>query len=262
MSEVNVNRVSSNINQIQPVESDEIKAPTNTSPNEAAKVFISAKYIVLFVSFVVVSTVLVGVLPALVGLPTCEPENAKTSAERFWNANSTIKRRKITDRNERLDVLKALVNNPKNTNGEFEKLPRCDELNVGGSGAPWENFRLPDTIVPTNYFIILYTINFSTELYSGETTISFQVVKATDTIVLNAKYLGVSLPVLQDANGLEVELKCDGLYLPNDYYVIKTTQVLQPGTYYLDLFFTGYLNLFSAGLFEIRYNNDKNQFDG
>jgi hypothetical protein len=217
---------------------------------ENKKYFVKYTILIPIVAAFVISTTALGLLVSLVNPPKCA------------NSKNLVKREVVevnpTTTNDRYEYLKYLINNKVEN-----KLDRCEELNVPTNGTLWEGYRLPEDIVPINYEVLIYTPKFSYELYSGEIEIELEIKKSTDLIMLNAKYLGVNNPILKDSSGKEIELKCDGLFLPNSYYIVKTFNKLETNQrYFLKIFFTGFLNVFNSGLFEVKYKDRQNEFDG
>ena len=221
--------------------------PINST--KSTKIFINLYVVIAYVSFVVIASVLVGVLSALVNLPECNSDSS------YNDHLANLRENRST-----YQLLKFLLKSPKSSIPK--DLERCEEFNEPTNGQLWESLTLPKNIVPIKYDIKLFTPVFAAESYSGEITIEIEVVEPTNFIILNAKFLSIYLASLKDISGNLQELVCDGLFLPNDYYVLKTKNELSKQKYLLDLYFTGNLNLFSSGIFEIKYNNDENEFDG
>lgn len=199
------------------------------------KVFIKLPILIGSIALFVASCLLVGLLVGLVNIPY---EDQKVS-----NAQPLTK----------AQIFKRSLK---------EDLPICPDLNTNNQNNPWQSLRLPTNIAPRHYDLEIYTPIFAAEEYSGEVTIRIEVLQPTDTILVHAKFLGVYLASLVDSNNNPVELNCAGDFLPNDYYVLKTSQSLARGTYSMKLYFTGFLDEYNSGLFEIKYNNDDDEFDG
>jgi hypothetical protein len=219
---------------------------------ENKKYFVKYTTLIPVVAVFVISTIALGLLVSLVNPPTCE--KSKNVVKRELGKLDPIAS------NDKFEYLKYLIYKKGNV---AHKLDRCEELSVSTNGTLWEGYRLPEDIIPINYDVLIYTPKFSYELYSGEIEIEIDIKKSTDLIMLNAKYLGVNNPILKDSSGNEIELKCDGLFLPNSYYIVKTFNKLAANRrYFLKLFFTGFLNVFNSGLFEVKYKERQNEFDG
>lgn len=221
--------------------------------NSSRKIFVSYKIAIAYAIFIAIATVLVGVLSALVNPPECN--NNKST-----RLSQTLPKASLRENKSSYDILKYLLRNKKSD--YLKELDRCEELNQPTDGQLWESLKLPKNIIPIKYDIKLFTPVFAADSYSGEIKIEIEVVQPTQFIILNAKFLSVYLASLIDMAGNQIELACDGLFLPNDYYVLKTKNELSSQKYLLDLYFTGNLNIFSSGIFEIKYNNDDKEFDG
>lgn len=219
---------------------------------ETNKIFVS--YVVLVVSLIafILVTVGLGLIVSLVNVPKCDE-----SSSRLVNFNRV--KRELFDEKDQQTILKEL--NEKKPLIKVDP-PFCMELIESPVGQPWEKKRLPGNIVPSKYEITLRTPIFAADRYSGEVTIRVTVKEPLNYVLFHSRSLSDYLPTVKDSLGNEYEIACIGDYLPNDYHVIKTVNTLQPGEYTIDLFFTGDLKVFSNGIFEIKYNNNDDEFDG
>lgn len=222
-------------------------------PN-AGKVFISYVVLGVFFGVFIIGTVGLGLIVSLVNNPECTNNKGLDAApvERI--------KRDLFGKKDQISILKDLTNLPKVA--PKEEYPRCDELNGSPDLYPWGTNRLPNNIAPNRYELTLRTPIFSTTFYNGEITITFTVREQTSYIVLNARFLSTYTPSLKDELGNDVQINCIGDFTPSDYFVIKTTNPLAIGQYSVDLFFTGSLVAFSNGLFDVKYNNTDDEFQG
>ena len=220
------------------------------SDKSNGKIFISYKILIVAVSVFVASTVLVGTLTALVN-----PGKCKSDENRLKKNFDHFKANKTT-----YEILKELSRNQKNY---VKALDRCEELNEETDGELWESLRLPTNVIPHKYNVKIFTQMFAIETYSGEVTIEIEVLEDTQYIIVHAQFIEVFATSLFDLSDNRLELECDGLYLPNEYYIVKSKDKLLAGQRYIvDFYFAAFLNVFSSGIFEIKYNNDDNEYDG
>jgi hypothetical protein len=229
----------------------------------ADKIFLSVKVLIIIGIVYSSATIGVGLLTSLVNTPDCDDQgfpilqNAKVIEKRSLGEEPALNF-------DHVKLSKKIKpNNPENS----KNLPRCEELNsplpLPDNGTLWESLRLPDSVIPIRYNITLFMPIFNADIYSGELIIEIEAQKSAPYIILNAVLLAVYLPVLNDSNNNQLEIACIGDYLPNGYFVVKPKVPLEPGKRYkLKLDFTGYLNYFESGIFELTYNQDFDEFDG
>jgi hypothetical protein len=225
-------------------------APGETTDPD--KFFISYLVLAVFLVAFVLATVGLGLLVSLVNTdPKCDLSSL--TSNRFNRV-----KRDLFENKDQLTILRELMSKKIKVDP-----PYCDELFESPIGQPWEKKRLPTNFLPLKYEITLRTPIFAAEIYNGEVTIQVKVRQPTDTIVLHSRFLTDYLPTIREAaTGREIEVKCVGDFLPNDYFVIKTVETLGLGDYSIDLFYTGQLDVFSSGIFEIKYSQDGDEFEG
>lgn len=142
--------------------------------------------------------------------------------------------------------------------------PGCDALfttNVGNT--LWNNSRLPTNVIPTRYAIQLSSLNLTDAKYSGHIDITLDLAEDVNTIIVHAHLIGISSPTLQDNANSNLNIECAAFYTDNEYYVIRTTNLIRraQAPLKLSLNFNGFLDLYQSGLFEIHYSQ-ADEFNG
>lgn len=256
------------------------RAANTDDPSEDGKIFISYIVLGVVVTAFVLVTVALGLMAALINLPTCDDSSARAEpvVPRF-RRDTLAQKDKPTILKEFLDqekgwakffflkkwilkILKSKFKYSYKVKHAKTEYPFCPELLESPVGQLWDSKRLPTNIVPIKYDIMLRTPIFATTFYNGESTIRIRVRQQTQYILMHSKFLSDYLPTVKDAAGNELNIACTGDFLPHDYFIIKMSQPLSVGEYTIDLFFTGSLIAFSNGLFEVEYKVDDNEFDG
>ncbi|XP_070509992.1 putative aminopeptidase-2 [Chironomus tepperi] len=105
------------------------------------------------------------------------------------------------------------------------------------------SYRLPKTVIPHSYDLSYTTSvhNQGITNFGGDVIIKFEVIEATDLIVLHNRGLSiVGVPKITDIDGTAYGSSHDN-DTERDFLKIHTTSVLPIGTYYLDISFTGRL---------------------
>ena len=141
--------------------------------------------------------------------------------------------------------------------------PGGNNTNHGGNGTnstvngimPWENVRLPTNVTPSHYDVKL-DVNLETFEVKGFVNITCSVNKETSYILVHAKDMsigqGVHLQYGRDLTSVETV----GTFQPeNDFYVLKLSAELQPGTVYVHLPFNYSLRNDLAGFYKSSYTN-------
>lgn len=257
---------------------------------------VTVSYVLLggYAAFVVGSSLLVGLLPALVDLPECDPDEtttttATTGAPNLRLANNpsifmqdkfepmpanTERESKTTKKSKRdtrpvLDRIESFKQaHPNKLNEQFyqrhtpkifDDLTICSEILNPQPGIryPWYNDRLPNTTIPKNYDIELFVPTWDMEIYDGFIEIEMEITKATNYFLLHSK---ADIPIVwdfKDKDGNTLPLTCVGEFFYNDYYILKTSRDIQPSESPLKLSFVfiGFLPDYETGLFEIEYTN-------
>ncbi|KAF5273236.1 hypothetical protein FQA39_LY07567 [Lamprigera yunnana] len=117
--------------------------------------------------------------------------------------------------------------------------------------------RLPPTVLPKHYQLAL-TPDLKTFTFKGEVSIEIQVLQQTDAIVLNALDLVIDkVCLLQETRNQKASTTT---ILPeNETAEFTFSEPIQPGTYSLDITFTGEVNDKMKGLYRSKYVNPKGE---
>ena len=123
---------------------------------------------------------------------------------------------------------------------------------------PWENFRLPDTIVPELYSITLRP-DVVNDISYGSEIVTINVLKRTNTVIIHAleDLTGLTKFVVKQ-NGFELE-KIDEFYYnaeKQQYYVVQLTTDLEIGSAELDIEWAGPLVSSLVGINKVTYQDE------
>ena len=222
---------------------------------------ISVSYLALggYVTFVVISSLLVGLLPPLVNRPYCKPETLSLADFKLDNSEQispmepkihhqekreskkTInqifeekqeKTRKLFEKQIKRDpVFKRLIG--ERLSPSRAELPICPEIQDPAPGVtyPWYDSRLPNATKAINYNIELLLSEPSFDVYDGFIEAKFDVTAPLNYLLFHAgEYDYATLLGITDKNNNIVPCSCQGLFpfLRNDYYIVKPQQPLQP----------------------------------
>jgi hypothetical protein len=148
---------------------------------------------------------------------------------------------------------------------DFKETPACGNLfqtSVGGT--LWESQRLPKNVIPTRYVVEFFAPYFSFGIYNGQVDIFLDITESVNTIIVHSHLINVFLPFLRDNTNTILELQCADFYPLNEYYVIRTANMISKSQtpLKLTLQFDGFLNIYESGLFSISYQAPGNEFDG
>ena len=225
-------------------------------------------YVGGYAAFVVTSTLLVGLLPALVDLPICENDQAGNELAKL-NANiqheNSRSIRSVEIQNEApsysydyekylkpemKDIFKNeqemramfLKKQPKpkrnlsenyflkKKNIQLKNYGECPEFTFPqlGVSPPWYNNRLPSNVIPTHYDVEMYFPAFFQEEYDGFIIVTVNVMEPLDTFLIHKKFDFVQVVYMYDKYYNFFDVACDGDFKYNDYYVFKTNEFIQP----------------------------------
>ena len=221
-----------------------------------------------FVLFVIVASLLVGLLPPLVDKPECESKQiAKFQLQKSFDLkentsslianvhkrlekkdqikiNDDLKQSKVSKsrskRNTR-NILERAKNinfdNPKRNTffkqkvgKAYENLTICPEIEnpIKGMKYPWYGTRLPKYVIPTLYNIELFVPQWIAPIYDAYIEIDIKLTQPTNYIMLHSRIDQVILDALKDSNGNIVNVVCIGEIMLEDYLFIRTEKILQP----------------------------------
>lgn len=97
---------------------------------------------------------------------------------------------------------------------------------------PWETqVRLPRNILPLHYDLYLFPdLEDGGRYFSGKVQIEVDSLEPTDYFLAHVKYLDIEMAKLT-RNGIEVDLMEAMEYKPNEFFVMRTSQIAPPGKY-------------------------------
>lgn len=221
------------------------------------KVTVSHCAIAGYFLFVVCGCLLSGLLPPFINRPTCAADEPVL----FYSADIQNE-----PSGQQARLKRSLVT--PGVNDEYQTRfiapdanrahPICSELasveHFTNRAYPWEAARLPKAIVPTHYEVDFIIPQFAEpDVYDGLVVINANVIEATNTFILHAKYLKLWYEELTDSTGKSIDIECVGTFAANDYIVMRTKSMMQPGSIKFSANFQGYLNMTNSGLFEFKF---------
>lgn len=119
----------------------------------------------------------------------------------------------------------------------------------------WHNSRLSETVLPVHYDLTLWP-NVTLNKFTGRVVITTRLAEATDVLILHSVMLNITEVVLTRASDWsEVRVVESFAYLPNEYWILKTENVLLPDTYRLHFRYEGDLSDDLTGLYRSSYIN-------
>jgi hypothetical protein len=282
---------------------------------------VSVLVIGAYVTFVVGSSLLVGLLPPYVNRPTCKTDKTNlkfdhhqiqpiidepseieenndlksdllknidyskfnnlvrskresVQNEKFESSNKLkkdIEKKKKELENKQIPDLNQRIANLKNSNPALVETIKsrhdievkdgykiCPEiLNPSSQAYPWLERRLPGDVYPVNYDITIRAEEFSIQGYIGSVEITVNVARETNYFLLHNK-IQFDIPLLQyvtDRNGKNITIDCVGEFAPNDYYVFKTADKIQPSQSPLKIKFDiiEYIDKNEQGIFVVNF---------
>jgi hypothetical protein len=102
----------------------------------------------------------------------------------------------------------------------FDLIEYCFFL-ILGEVYPWYNPRLPENLKPLSYEIEIFVTEFGIPLYDGYDSISIEVTKPTQYIILHTKLELLVFNGLTDKNGNNISISCAGEFPTFDYLISK-----------------------------------------
>ena len=131
--------------------------------------------------------------------------------------------------------------------------PPPEAIATNGEPFPWNDVRLPDSIVPLRYSVVLHP-NLTTLFLRGQMEVVFAVQKETNFIVFHGKDVTLTVVMVKDKNMREI-LTTRTLYYPYHQQIyIELKNYLQPGNNYsLALRYEGMVRTDLEGLYLSSY---------
>ncbi|XP_035668606.1 endoplasmic reticulum aminopeptidase 1-like isoform X1 [Branchiostoma floridae] len=127
-----------------------------------------------------------------------------------------------------------------------------DPVTASGEIFPWDDVRLPSTLVPNSYHIHLHP-NLTTFKFTGNVSINVTVAKKTDMVVFHVKELKVTQSSVKTLNNT-VPIVKELEYTENEQYCLMLGQELEVGqNYIVEVHFSGELKDGLYGFYRSTY---------
>uniref|UniRef100_A0A1B6I6L6 Aminopeptidase N-like N-terminal domain-containing protein n=1 Tax=Homalodisca liturata TaxID=320908 RepID=A0A1B6I6L6_9HEMI len=122
-------------------------------------------------------------------------------------------------------------------------------------GNPWENeYRLSQHVLPELYNLLIYP-NLDNGTFSGSVEITLNVTAPCDYITLHHKGLIIENSILSANQGSINLVKNAFDYPKNEFWVVRLTEMINPGIYSLKLDFSGSLTGDIVGFYRSTYKD-------
>lgn len=147
-----------------------------------------------------------------------------------------------------------------NTRSSSPTLPTSstDSTTETPTAKPWEeNYRIPRDIYPHNYRLFLHP-NLETGLFNGSVKINISMDERRDFLVVHSKYLNIhstKLSYTNDRDKKEIKITEVFEYEPNEFWVVRTSDMFGPANVTLSLDFSGNLTRSIVGFYRSVYTN-------
>lgn len=243
------------------------------------KLHISYVVIGAYAAFVLVSTLLVGLLPPFVNRPMCEnkPESGAKFDQLIRETRDTEHAQPEPNLNERIAQFKQKYPAKiEELSAKYSRKLKVDGYNIcpeilkpePGVLYPWYSPRLPDRYVPLHYDVELFVPQWGLNVYDGFMDMKVDITREhtndLDRYIL--VHAAEEIPLLQyikDRNDQDVEVECVGEfnYYKNDYFIIKTKNPLNPsnGPLSIEFLFIAILPEYDSGIFEFQFGTPGSQ---
>lgn len=234
------------------------------------KLHISYVVIGAYGAFVLISSLLVGLLPPFVNRPECKDSSSSRYNEPLDRTIRDVEQAQ-PNYNERLAQFKTKYPGKlEELSTKYQRNLKTDGYNIcpeiinpqPGVLYPWYTPRLPDRYVPLHYDVELFVPEWGLTVYDGFMDMKVDITKEYSSEL--DKYILVhaaeEIPILQfikDREDNDIEIDCVGEYnfFKNDYFIIKTKQPLNPshGPLSIEFLFIAILPEFDSGIFEFQF---------
>lgn len=124
---------------------------------------------------------------------------------------------------------------------------------------PWKDLRLPRSVIPVHYDIMLYPDFYGDKgWFYGNETIEIDIREPANHILVHVNYLNITKTSLEDSNGNSIEINRTFEFKPNQFLVIETKEALQVNqSVKLSISFDGSLSRDIVGFYKSVYLNSQ-----
>ena len=124
---------------------------------------------------------------------------------------------------------------------------------------PWKDLRLPRSVIPVHYDIMLYPDFYGDNAwFYGNETIEIDIREPANHILVHVNYLNITKTSLEDSNGNSIEINRTFEFKPNQFLVIETKEALQVNqSVKLSISFDGSLSRDIVGFYKSVYLNSQ-----
>ena len=224
----------------------------------SSKYFISYFVLGTYVTSVFLITLALALILSLAGVERSNCSESTTVVNRLHDVPQRD-RRLVADE-EKFKNFKS-----KSKYAEIKAAPSCKSLfnQTDVNGSLWKNPRLPTNVIPTRYDLELYLEYIFLQSYNGQVDITLTLTEEVNTIILHSHLLDIYTTLLRDNANNIISIQCADYYPDNEYYVIRTTNMIKmtQAPLKLTLQFDGYLNLYETGIFTIQFGSGT-EFNG
>lgn len=239
----------------------------------ADKIAIKYPILVAYGGFILVSTLMVGILPPLVNRPECDVSDKNTKALETKNEAVVDRTQrdiqdsiKQTNFDQRLgDILKEYPDYLEELSDRYSRPIKstytyCDEIsNPTEDYYPWYSYRLPDRYVPTKYDVELFIPDWGLKVYDGFMNITVNITSSSQDkyIILHADREIPILLSVRDKDGNDLKVDCVGQFnkFKNEYFIIKMQDFINmnQGPIKIQFLFIALLPKYDSGIFEFQF---------
>lgn len=137
------------------------------------------------------------------------------------------------------------------------KIESTSESSMAEEDMPWKSPRLPKNVRPVKYNLLIYP-KIDVGLFHGDIMIDINVSSPTRFILVHQTNLNIEHTKLTSKNETSTGspiIEKTWAFENNHYWIIETTEKLQPGDYELYMSFKGTLGNGTIGLYKTTYTN-------
>ena len=202
-------------------------------PNPKVRMSTNRRILYFLVALMVILPVITGVL-VWHFMPKCDKDQSSTAQEQGVTSGTQSSSGSTTE----------TTSPPGTTPDSFED-------------GPWKILRLPRTVLPVHYDIILYPDFYGDSAwFYGNETIEIDISGETKHILIHINFLNITNTSLEDENGSSIVINRTFEYKPNQFLVIETKEMIPRNrTVWLKIQFDGSLTRSIVGLYKSVYVN-------